>query len=86
MMTKDLTTNKKTTATTGLATIDQEQLRRALDRLIRLERPRLRRLWAYFKNPMRVCGAADPGPAGAGFPTDGRAFLHHAGNAPAGKR
>jgi hypothetical protein len=35
---------------------DQERLRMALDRLIRLERPRYRRLWAYFKNPMRVCG------------------------------
>jgi hypothetical protein len=65
-MIKDLT--KKKTATTGLAAIDQEQLRRALDRLIRLERPRLRCLWAYFKNPMRVCGAADPGPAGSERP------------------
>ena len=37
---------------------DQERLRAALDRLIRLERPRYRRLWAYFKNPMRVCGTA----------------------------
>jgi hypothetical protein len=62
------TTKTTTTTTTGLAAIDQEQLRTALDRLIRMERPRLRRLWAYFKNPMRVCGAADPGPAGSERP------------------
>jgi len=34
----------------------QERLRAALDRLIQTERPRYRRLWAYFRNPMRVCG------------------------------
>src|SRR4051812_14880765 len=66
-MTKDLMTTT-TATTTGLAAIDQEQLRTALDRLIRLERPRLRRLWAYFKNPMRVCGAADGGSAGSERP------------------
>ncbi len=49
-------------------TIDLERLRIGLDRLIRLERPRLRRLWAYFKNPMRVCGMSDGGPAGSERP------------------
>jgi hypothetical protein len=64
-----MTTNQmKTTATASLPAIDQERLRAGLDRLIRLERPRLRRLWAYFKNPMRVCGTTDGGPAGSERP------------------
>jgi hypothetical protein len=54
--------------TDKIAAIDQERLQIGLDRLIRLERPRLRRLWAYFKNPMRLCGASDGGPAGSEKP------------------
>jgi len=45
-------------ATTNNTAVDQERLQMALDRLIKTERPRYRRLWAYFKNPMRVCAAA----------------------------
>src|SRR5947209_6851249 len=56
------------TTTDKLAAVNQERLQIGLDRLLRLERPRLRRLWAYFKNPMRVCGAADGGPAGSEKP------------------
>src|SRR5258706_12812791 len=66
-----MATNNGTRTDGNLATkttIDLERLRAGLDRLIRLERPRLRRLWAYFKNPMRVCGMSDGGPAGSERP------------------
>jgi Phage portal protein, SPP1 Gp6-like len=37
--------------------LDPRRLREALDRLVHSQRPRYRRLWAYYRNPMRVCGA-----------------------------
>jgi hypothetical protein len=48
--------------------VDRERLAAALDRLIGSERPRYRRLWTYFKNPMRVCGVANGGRAGSERP------------------
>jgi hypothetical protein len=48
--------------------VDGERLRVAIDRLVGSERPRYRRLWTYFKNPMRVCGASGRGPAGSERP------------------
>ena len=48
---------------------DGERLRMAIDRLIGSDRPRYRRLWTYFKNPMRVCGASGVGgPVGSERP------------------
>ena len=47
-------------AATG-AGIDHGRLREAVDRLMHVERPRYRRLWGYYRNPMRVCAAASPG-------------------------
>src|SRR4051794_16638897 len=47
----------KATETAGLIGIDCERVRGAVERLERSDRPRYRRLWAYFKNTMRVCGA-----------------------------
>src|SRR4051794_36771281 len=41
--------------------VDGERLRAAVDRLVGSDRPRYRRLWTYFKNPMRVCGAGAAG-------------------------
>ncbi len=38
--------------------MDLERVKGAMDRLVHSERPRYRRLWAYFKNPMRVCRVA----------------------------
>jgi hypothetical protein len=38
---------------------EMERLKAGLDRLIHSERPRYRRLWAYFKNPMRICSVVD---------------------------
>jgi hypothetical protein len=45
--------------------VDRGRLQAAVERLLESERPRYRRLWAYYKNPMRVCGASG-GAAGAG--------------------
>jgi hypothetical protein len=56
-MTKNLITN-----------VDPKRLEIALERLVRLERPRLRRLWGYFKNPMRVCGVSDADPTASDRP------------------
>ncbi|MDB5321946.1 MAG: Phage portal protein Gp6-like, partial [Phycisphaerales bacterium] len=52
--------------------VDRERLAAALDRLIRSDRPRYRRLWAYFKNSMRVCGGS--GSAASGAPGSERPY------------
>src|SRR5437763_11012787 len=43
--------------TTALAPVSIDQILQRVDRLLEVERPRFRRLWAYCRNPMRVCGA-----------------------------
>ena len=48
--------------------VDRERLRAAVERLIGSERPRYRRLWTYFRNPMRVCGLSGGGPTGSERP------------------
>ena len=48
----------KTTTNGERAVVDVERLRAGLERLAGSERPRYRRLWAYYKNPMRVCPVA----------------------------
>src|SRR5437763_6388051 len=35
------------------------QLRRHIDKLLNSDGPRYRRLWAYYRNPMRACGVSD---------------------------
>src|SRR6478735_1432382 len=59
--------NTSGTDRAAIAGVDRERLAAAIDRLIHAERPRYRRLWAYCKNPMRVCGVAS-GPAGSERP------------------
>jgi hypothetical protein len=43
----------------GSAAVDARELRRRIERLRIHESPRLRRLWAYYRNPMRPMPAAD---------------------------
>src|SRR5688572_23316935 len=42
----------------GHGVIDHGRLREAVDRLMHVERPRYRRLWGYYRNPMRVCAGS----------------------------
>jgi hypothetical protein len=48
----------------GSGGVDPRRLREAVDRLIHTERPRYRRLWGYYRNPMRVFGRIAPGGVG----------------------
>src|SRR5687767_13659911 len=48
------TTNTTATTTT---TISADELADRVDRLLTVERQRYQRLWAYYRNPMRTCGA-----------------------------
>src|SRR3954466_1260254 len=44
-----------TTRATNGTTLDDGRGAAALERLLSSDRPVYRRLWAYYKNPMRVC-------------------------------
>src|SRR5215218_3923606 len=63
----DTTNSTATRTAAAVAGVDRERLAVAIERLLYSERPRYRRLWAYFKNPMRVCGVPN-GPAGSERP------------------
>ncbi len=41
----------------SVSPVSRDQIAQRVERLIEAERPRYRRLWAYCRNPMRVCGA-----------------------------
>src|SRR5437016_14175664 len=36
-----------------------DQLRERIEKLLHSDSPRYRRLWGYYRNPMRVCGVSD---------------------------
>src|SRR3954465_1340300 len=42
----------------GCAAVSETRLRDEIERLMRQEGPRFARLWAYYRNPMRVCAVA----------------------------
>ncbi|HEY7117739.1 MAG TPA: phage portal protein [Tepidisphaeraceae bacterium] len=50
----------------GDAWIDDQRLAAGVERLVAVQRPRYRRLWTYFKNPMRVCGVSSSAGGAAG--------------------
>lgn len=52
---------KKLTSADGSPAIEESQLRRAIDKLVNVDRPRYRRLWGYYRNPMRAALSAENG-------------------------
>ncbi|HEV8608431.1 MAG TPA: hypothetical protein VGQ99_24070, partial [Tepidisphaeraceae bacterium] len=47
----------------GCVAVGEERLREEIDRLLRQDGPRFSRLWAYYRNPLRICtvGAGEGG-------------------------
>src|SRR5882724_11798299 len=51
----------------GCAAVSEERLRGEMERLVRQDGPGFARLWAYYRNPLRVC-AVGAGEGGAERP------------------
>jgi hypothetical protein len=52
---------ERLTKADGAAVIGAEELRGRIERLVNFDSVRLRRLWAYYRNPMRACSAGAAG-------------------------
>ena len=62
--TTSITTTRTATASGASGVPRAADLAERIEKLLTVDRPRYRRLWAYYRNPMRVCGTVGDVAAG----------------------